>query len=947
MKQNSKSLLVLLILSILFSCARTPQQLSKKPVVLSVDLTSEKIRHSIVRIESENTSGTGFFVAPDKIATSVHVVAHAGPIFVTSPDKSKNWTIEGVVAYDARNKLVVLKITGEGTPLPLKNSDTLEIGASISILGYPDGEYKVTDSSIQSIRKNNKWLRIKTTTSKKTNGSPVLNNNGQVIGVIVPYGRSAIPSDALAALLNASMPMEPLSEWQQRKPVRAAASYSLGIEKSDAKDYAGAVVNFDKAIELNPEYVYAYYERGRAQFYLGDHDSAIASCTQILEIDPHEADAYYGRGTIKASLGNYAEAIVDLDKAIELDAQRANAYSNRGAVKFELGESEDTRGNAEAAQRLYEAAMADLDKAIQIDPEDADAYNNRGAAKLALDDFEGAILDFSRAIQIDSEHAKAYNNRGWAKFRLGEAETKRGNAKKARSLYKAAIADLDKAIQINPEHPDVYSNRGRVKFRLGEAEVARAKAKEAQRLYQAVIADSDKAIQINPKNIDAYNNRGAARFRLGASASARGELEKTQGLYKAAIEDYTRAIHINPENADTYYKRGLVKCKLGDIKSNRTYAAPLQAGFKTPPAVGDVKIVQRLYHEGITDLDKYIYLTRPDNLNEPVADTEFEEAINSIVRVVGWDNNFYFGSGFFVEKDKIATNIHVVSQTGPVFVTLGSEETIWKVEEVTAFDAENDLVVLKISDKGIPLSLGDSNALQSGESAVAMGYPGGGYKTTTGVIDSIQNSGKVVRMKVVTSGGNSGGPTLNSKGQVIGINVRKNERYTYAIPSNVLRALIVESGSSESLVKWRKRDQIRAYTYLIQGQEKYKSSRYPEALSHFNISIQLNPALRGTHTWRGNTNFKLDNHEEAIVDYNTAIQLNPDNAEAYIQRGAAKMVLGDFEKAIVDLDKAIQISSEHAEAYYLRGQAKKALGQKEAAKADFERAKALDPNVGQ
>ena len=935
MKQNSKCLFVFLALGLLISCAQTPQQLvSEKPVASTVDLTSKKIKDSIVVIESENSSGIGFFVAPDKIATNTHVVAHAGPVSVKSPDTKKDWTIEGVIGYDAKNSLVLLKLTDEGKPLPLGNSDVLGIGEPISILGYPDGEFKIIEGSIQSIRKNNKWLRVKAANSNRTDGSLMLNNNGQVIGVIVPYNVGsysyAMPSSVLEALLDASMPIAPLTEWQQRKQVRAAGAYSLGKEKFRVKDYAGALIDFDKAIAFNPKYVRAYYERGRAQAYLGDYDSAIAFLTEVIKMEPSEVDAYYARGSIKARRRDYTDAIVDLDKAIELDAQHVDAYSNRGGVKFGLGESETTRGNAEEAQRLYQAAIADCDKAIEIDPQHADAYNFRGAAKISLNDYEGAVLDFNRTIEINPQHNTAYNNRGWAKFNLGESENKHGNAKKARSLYQAAIADLDKAIQIAPENPDVYSNRGRVKFRLGEAEVARAKAKEGQRLYQAVIADSDKAIEIDPENIDAYNNRGSARFRLGTFASARGEVENAQGLYKAAIQDYTRAIQIQPENADTYYKRGLVKCKLGDIKSK----------------LGEVKIVQRLYHEGITDLDKYIYLTRPDNLNEPVADVEFEEAINSIVRVVGWDNNFYFGSGFFVAEDKIATNIHVVSQTGPVFVTLGSEETIWKVEEVTAFDAENDLVVLKISGKGIPLSLGDSNALQSGESVIAMGYPGGGYKVTAGVIDSLQNRGKLIRMKVATSGGNSGGPALNSKGQVIGINVAASKRYTYAIPSNVLRTLIVESGSIEPLVKWRKRDQIRAYTYLIQGQKRFESSRYSEALSHFNISIQLNPALSGPYKWRGNTNFSLDNHEEAIVDYNTAIELNPDDANAYSSRGAVKMVLGDFEKAVVDLDKAIQINPEYAEAYYRRGQAKEALGQKEAAKADFERAKALDPNVG-
>ena len=238
MKQNIKFLLVLLTLGLLISCAQTPQQVvSEKPIVPPIDLASETIRDSIVLIESKNASGTGFFVAPDKIATNTHVVAHIGSVSIKSPDKEKDWTIEGVVGFDAENGLVILKLTDAGKPLPL--DDRFQIGEPVSIPGYRDGEFKVVEGKIQNIRKNNKWLRIKAT--KETDGSPVLSNNGQVIGVIVPYGSYAVPSSALATLLNEAMPMEPLSEWQQRKPVRAVASYSLGIEKLDAKDYAGAI----------------------------------------------------------------------------------------------------------------------------------------------------------------------------------------------------------------------------------------------------------------------------------------------------------------------------------------------------------------------------------------------------------------------------------------------------------------------------------------------------------------------------------------------------------------------------------------------------------------------------------------------------------------------------------------------------------------------------------
>ena len=51
---------------------------------------------------------------PDKIATNIHVIAHAGPVSVKSPNKEKDWTIEGVIGFDAKNSLVILKLTSEG-----------------------------------------------------------------------------------------------------------------------------------------------------------------------------------------------------------------------------------------------------------------------------------------------------------------------------------------------------------------------------------------------------------------------------------------------------------------------------------------------------------------------------------------------------------------------------------------------------------------------------------------------------------------------------------------------------------------------------------------------------------------------------------------------------------------------------------------------------------------
>lgn len=836
MKQNIKFLFVFLALGLLISCARAPQQLvSEKSAAPVVDLTSKKIRDAIVWIESENASGTGFFVAPDKIATNTHVVAHAGPVSVKSPDKKKDWTIEGVVGFDAKNSLVILKLTGEGRPLPLGNGDAVQIGEPISILGYPDGEFKVTEGSIQSIQKNNRWLRLNTTTAKKTNGSPVFNSNGQLIGIIVPYGGSAVSVASLEALLDKFTPMEPLAAWQQRKQVRAAASYSLGKEKFRVKDYAGALIDFDKAIEFNPAYVRAYYERGRTQDRLGDYDSAIAACTQVLEMDPDEADAYYGLGTIKAKLGDYTEAIVDLDKAIELDAQHAEAYSNRGGVKFALGESETAHGNAEKAQS-FEAAIADCNKAIKIDPEDAYTYNFRGGAKLALGDFDEAILDFNRTIEIDPKHTDAFNNRGAAKVRLGDFEDERGNTKEARRLYEMATVDYNKAIQINPKHADAHKNRA------------------------------------------------------------------------------------------------IVKCKLADIEFE----------------YGNAEIAQNLYPEGITDYDKSIRLNTPDNIDPKTADPAFTKTENSTVHIMKWtgtSNSFSTGSGFFVAEDKIVTNIHVVAEPGPVFAQLTGREEIWAVDGVTAYDIENDLAVLKITGKGTPLSLGDSDILQSGEFVVTVGYPHKKYTFKQVAIHSIRNSDQWIRMKVDFGSGSSGGPVLNSSSQVVGINAFEvsieDVLYSLAIPSNTLKALLTPSASTVPLREWQNRDPIRAYVYDTQGKNKYDADEYEAAIADFDKAIKLNPRNIHTYYRRGIAKNAFGKHKAAIADFDKAIEINTEAVHLYLGRRNAKHALSDYEGAIADLDKAIQLYPEHPDLYNDRGEVQFRLGAAEFSGGNVEKAQAL------
>ena len=85
-----------------------------------------------------------------------------------------------------------------------------------------------------------------------------------------------------------------------------------------AADYNLIRQDLDKVIELVPDFVYAYYNRGNVLAAMKDYRSALEDYDRALELDPKLADAYYNRGLTHIFLGNNRQGIQDLSKAGEL-----------------------------------------------------------------------------------------------------------------------------------------------------------------------------------------------------------------------------------------------------------------------------------------------------------------------------------------------------------------------------------------------------------------------------------------------------------------------------------------------------------------------------------------------------------------------------------------------------------------------------------------------------
>jgi S1-C subfamily serine protease len=171
------------------------------------------------------------------------------------------------------------------------------------------------------------------------------------------------------------------------------------------------------------------------------------------------------------------------------------------------------------------------------------------------------------------------------------------------------------------------------------------------------------------------------------------------------------------------------------------------------------------------------------------------------------------GSGFVIDKaGHIVTNYHVVSGAKRVNVSFSNGASM--KASIVGTDPSSDLAVLKIDASSrafTPLPLGNSDDMHVGDPVVAIGNPFGLDRTVTaGIVSAIQRAitapngytiDHVIQTDAAINHGNSGGPLLNSRGQVIGVNSQietgdsgsgGNVGVGFAIPSNTVKTVIAQ-----------------------------------------------------------------------------------------------------------------------------------------------------------
>lgn len=351
-----------------------------------------------------------------------------------------------------------------------------------------------------------------------------------------------------------------------------------------------ALLDYDKAVELDPNNVYAWANRGITRVQVGDLAGARSDLAKAEAIDPAFVQNWIGRGMLADVERRPRDAAEAYTRALEQEPDNLYGIQHRAEAYASLGDNQRAladftsivekmhndpgayieRGNFFRLQREYDKAIADFDKAHSLDPSNEWPLANRGLARVLKRDFAEAASDLDAAAKINPKNVLVFSARGLMAQQKG--------------VWQDAIAAYTSALQLEPDSGFALGHRAEVSLAAGDNEAA--------------LRDAAAAIKLEPDRIELYLLRANALRSQGKQAEAIAEAlavttanpdngyahVTAANIYSAfhkdaeAMRAYDKAIALKPE-AYIYLNRSLHRPKV-DLAGRR---ADLDAALKLEP----------------------------------------------------------------------------------------------------------------------------------------------------------------------------------------------------------------------------------------------------------------------------------------------------------------------------------------------------------------------------
>jgi Flp pilus assembly protein TadD len=171
---------------------------------------------------------------------------------------------------------------------------------------------------------------------------------------------------------------------------------SLGLALSEQGRSEEAIAEFQKALEIAPNYVSALLDLGIEVWKQGKTDEAITLFKKAISVNPGYSDSYFNLGTAYDSQGDYPAAVAQYTKALELNPMNLEAHVNLGNILAHSGS--------------YEEALKHYRTVLSVNPLQIEARVNLATSLLKLGDRQAAIEQYLEAIRIKPDYAIAHGN---------------------------------------------------------------------------------------------------------------------------------------------------------------------------------------------------------------------------------------------------------------------------------------------------------------------------------------------------------------------------------------------------------------------------------------------------------------------------------------------------------------------------------------------------------